>query len=327
MAEHILVYVGHRNEQVIRPSLEALSEARRIADANGFSVSAVVVGVEGNDLPSECAYYGADTVYVIRDAALRQYSSDGYAQALKSIVDELNPLIMLFSADSMGKDLSPVLAAKLEAGLATDCTGIWIDDGHVNVKRPMYAGKAYATVRFKATPQLVSLRPKVFDLGERNAKRRAEVIERDLGTQEQDLRAHVIDVVQSGKQQLDVSEADIIVSGGRGLGGQEHFDIIEDLADTLHAAVGASRAAVDAGWIDHQHQVGQTGKIVNPTLYIACGISGAIQHQVGMKNAKFIVAINKDPDAPIFQLADYGIVGDLFEIVPALTKKLKEVVQ
>jgi electron transfer flavoprotein alpha subunit len=220
----------------------------------------------------------------------------------------------------MGKDMAPRLAARTGAGLVSDCVALAIKDGRLEARRPMYAGKLYATVRWEGEPQMATLRPNVFPLGPRDASRKAQVV---TGTVSTDARARVTAVHATAEGRVELGEAQIIVSGGRGLRGPEHFHLVQSLADAFGAAVGASRAIVDAGWVDHQIQVGQTGKTVSPTLYIACGISGAIQHLAGMSSSKYIVAINKDPDAPIFKVANYGLVGDVFEIVPRLTEAAK----
>jgi electron transfer flavoprotein alpha subunit len=225
----------------------------------------------------------------------------------------------------MGKDLAPRLAARLGVGLATDCTGLEIDDGRLLATRPIFAGKALAKVKLADDPQMATVRPNVLAAPEPDASKTAnvEAVEAVAG----EIRAKVVDIVGAGEGEIDVAEADIIVSGGRGVGGPEGFAPVRSLAKTLGAAVGASRAAVDAGWIEHSHQVGQTGKTVTPNLYIACGISGAIQHLAGMKTAKVIVAVNTDPEAPIFKLANYGIVADLFDVVPAMEEEFAKILQ
>ena len=236
----------------------------------------------------------------------------------------IQPRIILGSASAMGRDLLPRLAARLRVGLAQDCTEARIVDGQLECLRPIYAGKAFARVRLTRVPAMATLRPNVFSLGAPEVSRRAEVEDFAPDLASDKIRVRVTGTQASGGQKVELTEASIIVSGGRGLKGPENFAIVQDLADALGGAMGASRAAVDAGWIDHQHQVGQTGKTVSPTLYVACGISGAIQHLAGMSSSKYIVAINKDPEAPIFKLADYGIVGDLFSIVPALAQEVRK---
>jgi electron transfer flavoprotein alpha subunit len=255
---------------------------------------------------------------------LRSYSTEGYSIAVAQAVQNVQPRFVLGAASAMGKDLLPRVAAKLGVGLAQDCIEAHIVEGQqLECVRPIYAGKAYARVRLLVTPGMATLRPNVFSLGAADTGRSAEAVtfapELDAGQ----IHASVKEIRMSAGQKVELTEANIIVSGGRGMKGPENFPMVQQLADALGGAMGASRAAVDAGWIDHQHQVGQTGKTVSPTLYIACGISGAIQHLAGMSSSKYIVAINKDPEAPIFSVADYGIVGDLFAVVPALIQAVK----
>jgi electron transfer flavoprotein alpha subunit len=248
---------------------------------------------------------------------------DGHADVLADIVRRTDPAVVLMSASFRGRDLAPRLAAKLGAGLVSDVTGVEVvEDGRLRITRPIYAGKAIARVVEKSRPQMATVRPNVFPVPPPDPSRTAQVeeVEAEVG----DIRAIVREVVQTATGRVELTEADIIVSGGRGMGGPENYALIRELADVLGAAVGASRAAVDAGWRPHSDQVGQTGKTVSPTLYIACGISGAIQHLAGMKSSRYIVAINKDPEAPIFKVADYGIVADLFTAVPLLTEEFRK---
>jgi electron transfer flavoprotein alpha subunit len=234
----------------------------------------------------------------------------------------MQPALVLLGATTTGKDLAPRLAARLAVGLASDCTGFAVENGQLRITRPIYAGKAIATVEETQKPYMVTARPNVFAAPEPDTSLKAttETIPGDTG----EIRAKVVEMIKEAGERVELTEADIVVSGGRGLKAPENFAMIEELAKVLGAAVGASRAAVDAGWKDHSYQVGQTGKVVTPTLYIACGISGAIQHLAGMKTSKYIVAVNKDPDAPIFKVADYGIVADVFRVVPVLTEEFKK---
>jgi electron transfer flavoprotein alpha subunit len=297
-----------------------VSEAKRLTASLGGPVTAVVVGPGAETLAGELASYGADKVQVFDDAALGAYATEPYARALAQAVTEAKPAAVLVPSTAMGKDLAPRAAARLGAGLVSDCVSFAVKDGRLEARRPMYAGKAYATVRWEGDPQMATLRPNVFPLEKPDASRKAEVTKGEIDTS---ARARVTAVHAAAAGKVELTEAQIIVSGGRGLKGPENFHLIQGLADALGAAVGASRAVVDAGWVDHQYQVGQTGKTVSPTLYVACGISGAIQHLAGMSSSKVIVAINKDPDAPIFKLASYGLVGDVFEILPKLTEAAK----
>ena len=323
MAQGILVFIEEREGKVKKTSLEALHAARKLADQMNETVLAVRMGA--GEPAADLAHYGADKVITARHELLSSYSTEGYCDALAQVVQKTEPRFILGSAGAMGRDLLPRLAARLGVGLAQDCVEAHIVDGsQLECVRPIYAGKAYARVRLLMTPAMATLRPNVFSLGAADSSRSAEVEEFVPQLHASRIRASVKEIKTGSGQKIELTEANIIVSGGRGVKGPENFPMIQQLADALGGAMGASRAAVDAGWIDHQYQVGQTGKTVSPTLYVACGISGAIQHLAGMSSSKYIVAINKDPEAPIFNIADYGIVGDLFEVVPALTKAVKE---
>ncbi|MDR0842506.1 MAG: electron transfer flavoprotein subunit alpha/FixB family protein [Acidobacteriota bacterium] len=323
MAQGILVFIEERDGKVKKPSLEALSAARKLADQLGEKVTALRVGT--GDASENLAAYGADRVVSATHDLLKSYSAEAFAATVAQVVKNEQPRFVLGSASAMGRDFLPRVAAKLGVGLAQDSIELGIADGkQLEAVRPIYAGKAYAKVKLLLEPAIATLRPNVFALAAPDAGRAAEAAAFTPELAADKVRASVQEVKTAAGQKLELTEANIIVSGGRGMKGPENFPIIEQLADALGAAVGASRAAVDAGWIDHTHQVGQTGKTVSPTLYVACGISGAIQHLAGMSSSKYIVAINKDPEAPIFSIADYGIVGDLFAVVPALTEEVKK---
>lgn len=268
---------------------------------------------------------GIAKVFAAQGEGLDPYRGEAHFKALREVVAKTNPQIVLASASSDGKDLLPRLAMKLKAGLATDCVALSIDGGKLKCRRPIFAGKALADVTFESDVQLATVRPNAFGAPKTEAGKKAvvETLAIDVGN----LPVTVKEVTESEVGMKDLSEAEVIISGGRALGSADNFKIIRECAEILGATVGASRAAVDAGYISHDHQVGQTGKTVNPKLYIACGISGAIQHLAGMRTSKVIVAINKDAEAPIFSKADYGIVGDLFQVVPALTEALKKVLK
>lgn len=323
MAQGVMVFIEEREGKVKKTSLEALSAARKLADGMQESVTAVRVG-EGD--PSEnLAHYGADAVMSAQHELLRDYSTEGYCTALVEAVQRVQPRFVLSAASAMGRDLLPRVASRLDAGVAQDCIEIGIaGTGQLECVRPIFAGKAYAKVLVHTTPAIATLRPNVFQVAAADTTRVAEKSALVPELSPDKIRASVKEIKASSGQMVELTEANIIVSGGRGMKGPENFPIVEALANALGGAAGASRAAVDAGWIDQQHQVGQTGKTVSPSLYIACGISGAIQHLAGMSSSKYIVAINKDPEAPIFNVADYGIVGDLFEVVPALTQAIKD---
>jgi electron transfer flavoprotein alpha subunit len=319
-----LVFIETRDGKVKKSSLEVLSEAKRKADELKTEAGAVLIGSNSESLASDAFAYGAEKVHVLENSALSQYSAQSYAYVLAVLVKEINPEVILFAATSMGKDLAPRLAAKFGVNLASDCTQVYLNDGRLEFTRPIFAGKALISVRLKSLPQVATLRPNIFPLLER-VEKSGEVVKKEVAIPEEQLKGQVVEIIREKGEELDVSEADIIISGGRGMKGPENFALLKELSAIIpRSAVGASRSAVDAGWIGHQHQVGQTGKTVSPNLYFAFGISGAIQHLAGMSSSKYIVAVNKDPEAPIFKVADYGIVGDLFQVIPYLKEELKK---
>jgi electron transfer flavoprotein alpha subunit len=320
----ILTYAEHRDGTLRRPSLEVVSEARRLADQMGgdTKVESVLIGAGVAPLAAQLAAHGADRVHVVDAKELAAYATEGYARVFAQIISNEKPKAVLIPFTAMGKDLAPRVAARVGAGLVSDVVKLTLKDGKLQARRPMYAGKTFATVEWVGEPQMATLRPNVFPLAAADAARKFETVTPDVEVANQ--RAKVVSMQATAAGKMELTEAQIVVSGGRGLKGPENFHLIEDLAAALGAAVGASRAVVDAGWVDHHYQVGQTGKTVSPSLYIAAGISGAIQHLAGMSSSKVIVAINKDADAPIFQIADYGLVADLFQAVPALVSELKK---
>jgi electron transfer flavoprotein alpha subunit len=320
MAKGVWIVAEQRDGALRKVSFELASTARKLADQLGEEVSAVLCGSGIEALAAALGKYGVDKVFVADSPALEPYTTDAHATAVAKIVKENDPSILLLGASAQGKDLSAALVGKLATGMATDCTDVKIADGKLLAIRPMYAGKCFGEVVVTGTPQMASLRPNVFTIVE-NAKA-AAVAKFDAGLGE--AKTKVLEVQKEAAGKIDVAEANVIVSGGRGMKGPEGFGILEELAGVLGAAVGASRAAVDAGWRAQVDQVGQTGKVVSPNLYIACGISGAIQHLAGMSSSKYIVAINKDAEAPIFARADYGVVEDLFKVVPAFTGEVKK---
>ncbi len=315
MAGLILTFAEVRDGKLRRSSLEALSEARRLAGES--AVASVIVGSGISMLSAELGMHGADKVHVFDDPGLASYSNESYARAVAQVIQGLKPWAVLIPFTAMGKDLAPRVAAKVGAGLVSDCTALAEKDGRLEARRPMYAGKAYATVRWEGETQIATLRPNVFPVAPPDGSRTALMVKEKADTR---ARARVTALKAAAEGKLELGEAQIIVSGGRGLAGPENFHLVASLGEAMGAAVGASRAVVDAGWVDHQMQVGQTGKTVSPTLYIACGISGAIQHLAGMSSSKVIVAVNKDADAPIFKIANYGILGDVFQVLPKLTE-------
>ncbi len=322
MAKGVWIVAEVRDGAYRKVSFEIASAARKLADELGDEVCAVLCGSGIEGKAAELGKYGVDKVYVADNAALEPYTTDAHAAAVAKIVKEKDPAILLLGASVQGKDLSARLVGKLANGLATDCTALKIEGGKLVAIRPMYAGKCFGEVAFEAAPAMATLRPNVFPIVE-NAK--AGAVEKfDPALDAGQLKTKVAEIAKDTSGKIELTEANIIVSGGRGMKGPENFPLLEELAKVLGAAVGASRAAVDAGWRPATDQVGQTGKTVSPNLYIACGISGAIQHLAGMSSSKFIVAINKDPEAPIFQRADYGIVDDLFKVVPEITTAAKK---
>jgi electron transfer flavoprotein alpha subunit len=319
----ILAFIESRDGEIRRVSHEAVTAAKDLAEALGQEVHAVVIG--GSAAPDQVqtlGRYGADRIFVAEGEALAKYSGEGYTTILTDFIRAHGCTAAVFGASAMGKDLAPRVAARLRSGYAADCTGLAAEGGKVVATRPRYAGKIVSRVAFDTTPAVVSVRPNVFNPKERPAAGAVEPLAFSLNPS--DLGAVVREIRAAAGKKVDVGEAPIVVAGGRGLRDPENFKMLEELADALGGAVGASRAVVDAGWRPHGEQVGQTGKTVSPQLYFAIGISGAIQHLAGMRTSRYIVAINKDPDAPIFKIADYGIVGDLFEIVPRLTEEIRK---
>jgi len=326
MAEGVMTIAEQRDGEFRKISYDLVSEGRRMADSLGQGVTALLLGADIKEKASTLGHYGADKVLVADDPRLKTYTTDAYVSVIAELVKAHDPAILLLGASVQGKDLAARLSARLEAGMAQDCTAFSLEGGNLVAIRPIYAGKAYAKVTFSdCTPQIATARPNVLTLNEPDTSRSAEIVDAQFTLDDSSLKTKVVDVLRDESGKVDLTEADKIVSGGRGMKGPENYTILEELAEAIGASVGASRSAVDAGWRPHTDQVGQTGKVVSPNLYIACGISGAIQHLAGMSTSKFIVAINKDPDAPIFQRADYGIVEDLFKVVPALTEEIKKI--
>ena len=325
MAQGVWTIAEQRDGELRKITHEMISEGRRLADALGQDLTVVLLGSNIKDKAADLGQYGADKVLVADDARLEPYTTDAYVAVISGLVKANDPAVLLIGASVQGKDLAARLSGSLSVGMAQDCTAFAIEDGNLVATRPIYAGKAYAKVTFENSwPQLATARPNVMTINEPDTSKSAEVVDASFTLDDSTLKTKVVDAVKDESGKVDLTEADKIVSGGRGMKGPENYNILEDLADVIGASVGASRSAVDAGWRPHSDQVGQTGKVVSPNLYIACGISGAIQHLAGMSTSKVIVAINKDEDAPIFQKADYGVVADLFEVVPALTEEVKK---
>jgi electron transfer flavoprotein alpha subunit len=320
MARKVLTLAEVRDGSLRNVSFEAIAAAKTIAQ--GGEVVSVLVGESVQSYANELFFHGADRVVVVEHPNLKNYTSDGYSQALKAVIDAEKPEGIVLGHTSLGKDLSPKLAVKLNSGLVSDVLSVEEAGGNLIFTRPIYSGKAFEKKIVTDGVIFVTVRPNNIQPLERDESRSGEVS--NVSVDIKDLRTIVKEVVRKTAEGVDLSEAKVIVAGGRGVKSAEGFKPLQELAEVLGGAVGASRGACDAGYCDYSLQIGQTGKVVTPDLYIACGISGAIQHLAGMSNSKVIVAINKDPEANIFKVADYGIVGDLFEVVPLLTEEFKK---
>jgi len=311
-----LIFIETADNEVKKGVFEIISAAKEMGD-----VTALVIGK--SDVSDQLAQFGVTKILKLENEMPDDYAPMRYASAIADGISEESPDIIVFSATRIGMELAPLVAAKLDIPMASDCVGFSVENDSIRVKRPVYAGKSFISVTYEKLPVIVTVRPNSFDIKENPNSAETVSFSSNLGNG--DVFATVKEVIQAASKRMDLTEADIIVSGGRGVGSEDGFAPLEVLADEVNAAVGASRAAVDAGWRDHSDQVGQTGKTVSPQLYIACGISGAIQHLAGMNASQVIVAVNKDPDAPIFKNADYGIVADLFEVLPILTEEIKKI--
>jgi electron transfer flavoprotein alpha subunit len=315
---NVLVVAEIKDGVLKKISKEITSAGKKIAEAIGTQVEVLLIGEGVEKFASELAAVGADKVLV---AQASEFHPEAYANIIATIAKEKASSVILMPHTGQGKDYSPRVAIKLKAGIVADAVGISIDAGKVIAKKPIYSGKAYANIKVNTPIQVFTVRPNSQEIIEKAGSGTVEQVNVSAG----EVKTKIVSTNLSGGAKIQLTEASIIVSGGRGMKGPENFAILQELCDTIGAALGASRAAVDAGWIPHSHQVGQTGKTVSPNCYIACGISGSIQHMAGMGSSKYIVAINKDPDAPIFKVATFGIVADLFEVVPAVTKEFKKV--
>jgi len=314
----ILLYIEIEKGKIRKPSYQMIGGARKY-----FPEAKITAIIITESLSEETKALPTDRVIHIKSDRLKEYTAEGYSHAITTIFNELKPYIFLIGATFQGRDLAPRLSAKLSLPLISECTGINADDGNITFTHPMYGGRAISTVKAQTDKTIIAtVRPNIFPTVEGSGS--PEIIEKTVDIPQDALKVQVLSIEETGGDMPDVAEASIVVSGGRGMKGPENFKILEELAKLLGGAVGASRSAVDEGWMPQSHQVGQTGKTISPNLYIACGISGAIQHRAGMSSSKCIVAINNDPDAEIFKIADYGIVADLFTIVPILTQELSE---
>ncbi len=322
----VWVFIEHKRGRIANVSFELLGEGRKLADALGCKLSGMLLGDGVEECAREAIKHGADKVYLTESPILKEYRTDAYTAGAVNLIKKYKPEIVIFGATTQGRDFAGTIATTICTGLTADCTGLDIDPETKLLRqtRPAFGGNIMATILCQNhRPQMATVRPKVFAMPEKDDSRTGEIIREGLPIGEDKVRTKILEFLQVD-QTVNLWDAEIIVSGGRGLGGSEKFPVIRELAKVLGGAVGASRAAVDAGWIPYEHQVGQTGRTVRPKIYIACGISGAIQHQAGMKTSEIIVAINKDPEAPIFKIATYGIVADLFQAVPMLTQEFKK---
>ena len=343
--KHVWVFAEQRNGELMGVARELIGEGYRLAKeiSDDTQVCALLIGDGIDHLAQECFEYGAEKVYMIQHPLLKNFTTDAYTKVIKDAIDEYKPEIVLYGATHIGRDLAPRIAARCNTGLTADCTRLDVkvssyiefakknttldtstldpNDPSTGIKqtRPAFGGNLMATIICpKTRPQMSTVRPGVMQKRDRVPGATGEIVNVKPNITEADIRTQIVEIVKSAKEMVSLTDADIICSGGRGLGDASGFKLIQEFADKVGGVVGASRAAVDAGWIDHSHQVGQTGTTVKPKIYFACGISGAIQHLAGMQTSDIIVAINKDPDAPIFEVADYGIVGDLYKVIPQI---------
>lgn len=328
MSKNVFVIAEQRDGELQKVSTELIGKARELADDLGQEVYAILLGENVKAKADVLIHHGADKVIVVDHPLLKEYVTEPYAKSIYAIVQKYDPEIVLFGATSIGRDLAPRLAARIHTGLTADCTGLAIDEETrlLRMTRPAFGGNLMATIvcqNFR--PQMATVRPGVMTPMENDNNRKGEVIMEDVGLTDADMNVKIIEVAKEEKKKLDITEARILVSGGRGLGGPEGFDLLAELAEAMEGEISSSRASVDAGWIEKARQVGQTGKTVRPDIYFALGISGAIQHLAGMEESGLIIAINKSDAAPIFDVADLGIVGDLHKILPKLIEQYKKV--
>ena len=323
----IWVFAEQRGGQLQKVSLELLGKGKDIAGKLGVELTAVLLGHDIKNLSKDLLAYGADKVIVADNELLKNYTTDGYTKVMCDIINEKKPEIVLIGATFIGRDLGPRVAARLSTGLTADCTGLDIDNESKNLMmtRPAFGGNLMATIECaEHRPQMATVRPGVFERLAKDENRTGTIETISVKLTKEDIKTEVLEVVKSAKDMVDIGEAEIIISGGRGIGNKDNFSLLKELADAVGGVVAASRAAVDNGWMDKAYQVGQTGKTVRPKVYIACGISGAIQHLAGMQDSDYIIAINKDADAAIMKIADLGIVGDFTKIIPELIAQVKE---
>ena len=322
----VWVFAEQRDGTLQKVSLELIGKGKEIAEKRGQKLTAVLIGYNIEGLAKTLIHHGADEVLIADNPLLEKYTTDGYTKVLCDIINERKPETLFIGATFMGRDLGPRVSGRLHTGLTADCTGLDIDDatGNLLMTRPAFGGNLMATIECPAyRPQMSTVRPGVFSVPCVNGEKQGRIENVKVDIKEEDIRIKVEEIVKSIKNRIDITEAEVIVSGGRGLGNKEGFILLKELAKLLGGTVGGSRAAVDSGWIEKDYQVGQTGKTVRPKLYIACGISGAIQHLAGMQESGYIIAINKNSDAPIMSAADLAVSGDLYKIIPDMIKEIK----
>jgi electron transfer flavoprotein alpha subunit len=326
--EDVWIFAEQRGGELKKVALQLLGGGKALADALDQKLAAVLLGEDIKKLADELIAHGADKVYVADDPKLKNYQTDAYASVISNMIKEFKPNIMIYGATHIGRDLAPRIAQRLDLGLTADCTELTIDPEEKILlqTRPAFGGNIMATIITRRTrPQMATVRPGIMKELDREEGRSGEIIDVPVKLSDEEIKTKILEVVKEAKRRVNLEEAQIIVSGGRGVGGKDKFKIIRELAEVLGGEVGGSRVAVEKEWIEQDHQVGQTGKTVRPKLYIACGISGSIQHRAGMQNSDLIVAINKDPEATIFKICHYGIVGDLHEVVPLLIEEFKKI--
>jgi electron transfer flavoprotein alpha subunit len=323
--KNVWIFAEQREGKLMNVAIELMREGKKLAGASGGKLCAILCGHKVQGLIQELIAYGAETVYLADAPELEHYTTDGYSKVIYQGILKYKPEIVLLGATHIGRDLGPILAVRCGAGLTADCTKLDIDaeTGDLLQTRPAFGGNLMATIRCpNHRPQMSTVRPGVMSKAVRDPSRKGEVITLESGFKAGEIRQKVLETIKNLGETVSLTDAKIIVSGGAGLGGPKGFELLKQLADKLGGTIGSSRAAVDSGWIDHSYQVGQTGTTVKPVIYFACGISGAIQHLAGMQNSDIIVAINKNEAAPIFEVADYGIVGDLYTVIPLLIENL-----
>lgn len=321
----VWVFAEQRDSKIMPVVIELLGEGKKLATEIGTELCAVLCGSNVGSQVDELIAYGADKVYIADAPELKNYTTDGYTKVITKAIETYKPEIVLLGATHIGRDLGPCLAVKAETGLTADCTKLEIDpeDKKIKQTRPAFGGNLMATIVCpNHRPQMSTVRPGVMDKANHDPSHKGEVIKLNVSFEEGDIRTKVIEVVKTLKEMVSLTDAEIIVAGGMGIGKQEGFDLLKELADKLGGVVGSTRACTDAGWIDHSYQIGQTGTTVKPKIYFACGISGAIQHIAGMQDSECIIAINKNESAPIFEVSDYGIVGDLYKVIPEIISEL-----